>query len=111
MDSHEETEEDWGDPTFELFFGVMDKISKGDHASRSFSEASGSLNIPEREVRILCWRYNRDGTFKRTLQDISNEEGVTRERIRQIAAKALRRLRQPTKQEALRDFLKEEEGI
>ena len=62
-----------------------------------------SLN--EREKRVLQLRFGLEDGRSRTLEEVGREFGVTRERIRQIEAKALRKLRHPTRSKKLRDFL------
>jgi RNA polymerase primary sigma factor len=63
----------------------------------------GSLN--ERERRVLELRFGLDDGRSRTLEEVGREFGVTRERIRQIEAKALRKLRHPSRSKKLRDYL------
>ena len=58
-----------------------------------------------REQRILQLRFGLDDGRSRTLEEVGKEFGVTRERIRQIEAKAIRRLRHPSRSWRLRDFL------
>ena len=65
-------------------------------------EVLDSLN--GRERRVLELRYGLDGSRDRTLSEIGDELGVTRERIRQIEAKALRKLRHPARARKLRLF-------
>ena len=66
-------------------------------------EVLESLN--PRERRVLELRFGlRDGR-SRTLEEVGKEFGVTRERIRQIEAKALRKLRHPTRSKKLRDYI------
>ncbi len=66
-------------------------------------EVLDSLN--EREKRVLQLRFGLEDGRSRTLEEVGREFGVTRERIRQIEAKALRKLRHPTRSKKLRDFL------
>ncbi|MCX6028480.1 MAG: RNA polymerase sigma factor RpoD [Chloroflexi bacterium] len=62
-------------------------------------------SLSERERRVLEMRFGlKDGTA-RTLEEVGQEFGVTRERIRQIEAKALRKLRHPIRSRKLRDYL------
>ena len=58
-----------------------------------------------RESRVLQLRFGLEDGRSRTLEEVGREFGVTRERIRQIEAKALRKLRHPTRSRKLRDFL------
>jgi RNA polymerase primary sigma factor len=58
-----------------------------------------------REKRILQLRFGLDDGRSRTLEEVGKEFGLTRERIRQIEAKAIRRLRHPSRSWKLRDFL------
>ncbi len=61
--------------------------------------------LTEREARVLQLRFGLEDGRSRTLEEVGREFGVTRERIRQIEAKALRKLRHPTRSRKLRDFL------
>jgi len=61
--------------------------------------------LPEREARVLKMRYGIDERTKHTLEEVGNDFDVTRERIRQIEAKALRKLRHPSRSSVLRGFL------
>ncbi len=58
-----------------------------------------------REKRVLQLRFGLEDGRSRTLEEVGQEFGVTRERIRQIEAKALRKLRHPSRSKKLRDFL------
>ena len=58
-----------------------------------------------REQRVLQLRFGLDDGRSRTLEEVGKEFGVTRERIRQIEAKALRKLRHPSRSRRLRDYL------
>ena len=63
--------------------------------------------LPPREVRILQLRYGLVDGETYTLEEVGKKLGVTRERVRQIEAQALSRLRHPTHARRLRDFLRE----
>ncbi|NQU97050.1 MAG: sigma-70 family RNA polymerase sigma factor, partial [Chloroflexi bacterium] len=66
-------------------------------------EVLNTLSLRERKVLQL--RFGLEDGRSRTLEEVGREFGVTRERIRQIEAKALRKLRHPTRSRKLRDFL------
>ena len=59
----------------------------------------------EREQRVIKLRFGWDDGRPRTLEEVGKEFNVTRERIRQIEAKALRKLRHPNRSRKLKDFL------
>ena len=61
--------------------------------------------LTPREAKILVMRFGIGTHTEHTLEQVSTQFGVTRERIRQIEAKALRKLRQPGCAEHLRSFL------
>ena len=61
--------------------------------------------LSDRERRVLELRFGLIDGRSRTLEEVGRDFGVTRERIRQIEAKALRKLRHPTRSRKLRDFL------
>ena len=60
--------------------------------------------LTEREKKVIKLRYGLDGGPARTLEQVGKEFNITRERIRQIEAKALRKLRHPTRAKKLQDF-------
>jgi len=62
-------------------------------------------DLPAREARILRLRYGIPDGKSHTLQEVGNKVGVSRERVRQIEAQALRRLRRPGVRRKLRDYL------
>ena len=66
-------------------------------------EVLGTLT--EREQKVLRLRFGLDDGRARTLEEVGGEFGVTRERIRQIEAKALRKLRHPSRSRKLKDYL------
>ncbi len=61
--------------------------------------------LTDREQKVLRLRFGLDDGRQRTLEEVGKEFNVTRERIRQIEAKALRKLRHPTRAKKLRDYL------
>ncbi len=61
--------------------------------------------LSDRERKVIQLRFGLDGGRSRTLEEVGREFRVTRERIRQIEAKALRKLRQPSKAKRLKDYL------
>ena len=61
--------------------------------------------LSPREAKVLRLRYGLDDGRPRTLEEVGKEFNVTRERVRQIEAKALRKIRNPNRSSKLRDFL------
>jgi len=70
---------------------------------KQIDEVLGTLN--HREQRVLQLRFGLEDGRSRTLEEVGREFNVTRERIRQIEAKALRKLRHPSRGRKLRDYL------
>jgi DNA-directed RNA polymerase sigma subunit (sigma70/sigma32) len=70
-------------------------------------EATHSVlaGLTPREAKVLRMRFGIDMNTDHTLEEVGKQFDVTRERIRQIEAKALRKLRHPTRSEQLRTFL------
>ncbi len=75
--------------------------------SEGLKEATREVleNLTEREARVLKMRFGIDMPTDHTLEEVGKQFDVTRERIRQIEAKALRKLRHPSRSEHLRSFL------
>lgn len=71
--------------------------------SESIEDVLSSLT--EKEALVIKLRYGLEDGETKTLEDVGKMFGVTRERIRQIEAKALRKLRHPSRSQKLRDFL------
>ena len=63
------------------------------------------LELTDREEKVLRLRFGLDDGRTRTLEEVGREFNVTRERIRQIEAKALRKLKHPSRSKRLKDFL------
>ena len=61
--------------------------------------------LTPREEKVLRLRFGIEDGRSRTLEEVGKEFNVTRERIRQIEAKALRKLRHPSRSKKLKDFL------
>ena len=93
-------------------FGDMleDKAAENPSVVTSFHLLKGRLGevlngLSERERKILELRYGLTDGYPRTLEEVGRQYDVTRERIRQIEAKALRKLRHPTRRSKLEGFL------
>jgi RNA polymerase primary sigma factor len=85
--------------------------SPADAAARvMLSDAVGEVlgELSEREQEIVRLRFGLDGGQAKTLEEVGKEFGVTRERIRQIEAKTLAKLRHPQRSQRLREFLEVE---
>ena len=85
--------------------------SPDDAATRAMlHEAVGEVlgELSEREQEIVRLRFGLDGGRAKTLEEVGKEFGVTRERIRQIEAKTLAKLRHPQRSQRLREFLEVE---
>jgi RNA polymerase primary sigma factor len=83
-------------------------MSPADAASRELLKAqlnSILKELSDRERRVLMLRFGLEDGRARTLEEVGKEFNVTRERIRQIEAKALRKLRHPSRSRKLKDYL------
>ena len=90
------------------FIEDQDALAPADQASflllkEQLEEVLSTLT--PREMRVLRLRFGLDDGRARTLEEVGQSFGVTRERIRQIEAKALRKLRHPSRSKKLKDFL------
>lgn len=98
------------DEDSELGDFVEDKKAESPLASTAQSILAEQLKqvlatLPAREQKVIRMRFGLDDGYTHTLEEVGYVFQVTRERIRQIEAKALRRLRAPTRTRKLRDFL------
>ena len=85
-----------------------DATSPADHALWAVKKEqleSVLDTLTDREENVLRLRFGLDDGRTRTLEEVGKVFGVTRERIRQIEAKALRKLRHPSRSKQLKDFL------
>lgn len=90
------------------FIEDYEATSPADHAAYELlKEQLESVldTLTDREENVLRLRFGLDDGRTRTLEEVGKVFGVTRERIRQIEAKALRKLRHPSRSKQLRDFL------
>ena len=106
-------EQPMGDEDFSLSDVIEDQgaVMPVDAATRSLlNEAiKTALNqLSEREQEVMRLRFGLDDGQMRTLEEVGKVFGVTRERIRQIEAKTLAKLRHPMRSQPLRDYLDEE---
>ena len=93
------------------FIEDQQAIAPADAATRALlSEAVGEAleELSDRERAVVRLRFGLDDGQIRTLEEVGKEFGVTRERIRQIEAKTLAKLRHPIRSQKLRDYLDEE---
>lgn len=99
---------DEGDTHFGDFIQDKKAVSPANETVRSMlkEEMNSALStLTEREKRILVLRFGITDGSTRTLEEVGNIFRVTRERVRQIEAKALKKLRHPTRSRRLRTFL------
>ena len=91
---------------------IEDKDNESPLAYANSSLLKDKLNevlteLTDREERVIRLRYGLDDGRNHTLEEVGKEFGVTRERIRQIEAKAIKKLRHPARSKQLRDYLDE----
>ena len=89
------------------FIEDKDALSPNDYTTKSLLKDelyAVMKDLTDREERVLRLRYGLDDGRPRTLEEVGKEFGVTRERIRQIEAKAIRKLRHPTRAKRFGDY-------
>ena len=90
------------------FIEDKDAMSPDDYANNQLLKEEINMvleGLTEREEKVLRLRFGLEDGHTRTLEEVGKEFNVTRERIRQIEAKALRKLKHPTRSKRLRDFV------
>jgi len=95
------------------FIEDVNNIAPADAAMySSLREATKDVleSLTPREAKVLRMRFGIDMNTDHTLEEVGKQFDVTRERIRQIEAKALRKLRHPTRSDKLKSFLDSEDG-
>lgn len=96
------------DASFVDFLEDVDAAAPAEMATRAMLSAAVHEvldELSEREREVMSMRFGLDGDRPRTLEDVGKAFGVTRERIRQIEAKTLAKLRHPQRSQKLKDFL------
>ncbi|CAM4195550.1 RNA polymerase sigma factor RpoD [Erysipelothrix inopinata] len=90
------------------FIEDKDAMSPDEYANNQLLKEEINMvleGLTEREEKVLRLRFGLEDGRTRTLEEVGKEFNVTRERIRQIEAKALRKLKHPTRSKRLRDFV------
>ena len=95
---------------------IEDKTAENPSDMTSYSLLKDKLadvlgSLTERERKVLELRFGLIDGYSRTLEEVGKQFKVTRERIRQIEAKALRKMRHPTRIRQLQGFLETEEVV
>lgn len=83
----------------------MEPVEVATHAILKEQLEEVLCSLTEREARVIKLRFGLEDGRTRTLEEVGKEFNVTRERIRQIESKALRKLRQPSRSRKLKDYL------
>ena len=94
------------------FIEDKDALSPDQYANNQLLKDEIDLvlkTLTEREEKVLRLRFGLDDGRTRTLEEVGKEFDVTRERIRQIEAKALRKLKNPNKSRRLKEFMNEKD--
>ena len=82
-------------------------ITKSSHTIDFEELGSIKITLTEKEEKVIRLRFGLEDGKSRTLEEVGQMFGVTRERIRQIEAKALRKLRHPSRSRKLKDYMSE----
>ncbi|QHB55326.1 RNA polymerase sigma factor RpoD [Ralstonia solanacearum] len=84
---------------------MIETINKMNRISRQILQETGNEPDPATEAKVLRMRFGIEMSTDHTLEEVGKQFDVTRERIRQIEAKALRKLRHPSRSDKLKSFL------
>jgi len=99
----DEKDNELGDIIPDSFSQTPDQIASLDYLKVQLKKILNSLQ--DRERKVLSLRFGLEDGVTRTLEEVGREFGVTRERIRQIEAKALKKLKEKSTDRKLRDYL------
>ena len=99
----EEADTDLADMLADTISDSPEEIAVSDYLKKQIYEIMGTLQ--DREKRVIALRFGLDDGITRTLEEVGREFGVTRERIRQIEAKALRKLKERSLEKQLEDYI------
>jgi hypothetical protein len=99
-----------GDPGLQVFYKWLNNFKSRFGKDMFIEDVAEITGLNEREIHILLLRYESGTKLRMTLENVANHFSIGRERVRQIICKALRKLRQPRRQEELKEFLNEKEA-
>lgn len=96
-----------GDSTYGDFIEAEDRTEiEGEYSSLKSDLAEAMSILSEKEKQVLAYRFGLNGGREHTLEEVGQIFKVTRERIRQIEAKAMRKLKHPSRRRLLEDYIK-----